>query len=182
MSEQLSEQPSEQPTSKNAEGVFEPFDISRVPWVEFARGERFGLRYQHLSSFGGATQIGVANEVLEPGKQANQSHYHLLEEEHIFVLEGNLTLELGEQTFELTAGHYVCFPAGQKVGHALINRSSALCRYLVFGNSHQGDVAIFPQTGRVDVKLMKKNYRESATMEYWEGVDVGRESSQDGAA
>lgn len=25
--------------SVNAEGVFEPFDMARVPWVEFPRGE-----------------------------------------------------------------------------------------------------------------------------------------------
>ncbi|HWW99536.1 cupin domain-containing protein [Collimonas sp.] len=164
---------SEKPTSKNAEGVFEPFHVSRVPWVEYARGERFGLRYQHLSEFGGGSQIGVAMEVLEPGRQANQSHYHLLEEEHVFILEGSLTLELGERAYELSAGHYACFPAGQKVGHALINRSLAPCRYLVFGNSHAGDVAVFPQSGRVDVKLMKEGYRKSAVIEYWEGVDVG---------
>lgn len=173
---------SEKPTSKNAEGVFEPFHFSRVPWVEFSRGERFGLRYQHLSSFGGASQIGVSMEVLEPGRQANQSHYHLLEEEHVFVLEGSLTLELGAQVYELSAGHYVCFPAGQKVGHAMINRSPAPCRYLVFGNSHTGDVAIFPETGRVDVKLMGEGYRKSAVIEYWEGVDVGRQALPDEAA
>lgn len=80
------------PTSVNAEGVFEPFPISRVPWQEFSHGERFGMRYQHLSSFGGGSQISVSMEILPPGKQANQLHYHMLEEEHVFVIEGSLTL------------------------------------------------------------------------------------------
>ena len=162
----------EHPTSVDAEGVYEPFAISRVPWEEFSRGARFGMRYQHLSSFGGGTQISVSMEVLAPGKQANQAHYHLLEEEHVFVLEGGLTLQLGAKTFELSAGHYVCFPAGQKVGHALINRSTQPCRYLVLGNPHPHDVAVHTDTGRVSVKLAGESYRQSSTMECWEGVDV----------
>jgi uncharacterized cupin superfamily protein len=160
------------PSSVNAEGVFEPFHIDRVPWEEFFRGERFGMRYQHLSSFGGGTQISLSMEVLPPGRQANQAHYHLLEEEHVFVLEGSLTLRLGDKSYEMGAGHYVCFPAGQKQGHALVNHTDQPCRYLVLGNPHPHDVAVHTENGRVSVKLAGEAYRQSATMAYWEGVDV----------
>lgn len=160
------------PSSVNADGVFEPFHIDQVPWEEFSRGTRFGMRYQHLSSFGGGSQISVSMEVLPAGRQANQAHYHLLEEEHVFVLEGSLTLRLGERSHELSAGHYVCFPAGQKVGHALINHTAQPCRYLVLGSPHPHDVAVHTDTGRVSVKLTGEAYRKSATMGYWEGVDV----------
>jgi len=158
-------------SSANTEGIFEPFHFSRVPVEEFARGERFGMRFQHLSSFGGGTQISASIEVLPPGKQANQSHYHMLEEEHVFVMEGSLTLRLGAKSFKLSAGHYVCFPAGQKVGHSLVNHTSEPCRYLVLGNPQPNDVMVFPDSGRVSVKLTGESYRKSATMEYWEGVN-----------
>ncbi|WKB53392.1 cupin domain-containing protein [Eleftheria terrae] len=161
------------PSSLNTEGVFEPFHVSRVPTEEVMRGERYGMRFQHLSSFGGGSQISVSLEVLPPGRQANQLHYHLLEEEHVYVLEGCLTLRLGEHTWELQAGHYVCFPAGQKLGHALINRSDQPCRYLVLGAPHPHDVVVFPDTGRIAVKLTGEGYRQSATQGYWEGVDTG---------
>jgi uncharacterized cupin superfamily protein len=160
------------PSSVNADGIYEPFAIEQVPWETFSRGSRFGMRYQHLSSFGGGTQISLAMEVLEPGRQANQAHYHLLEEEHVFVLEGVLTLRLGERFYEMPAGHYVCFPAGQKAAHALINRSDAPCRYLVLGNPQPHDVAVFPDTGRVDVKLTREHYAQSGRMGYWDGVDI----------
>ena len=166
---------SEKATSANAEGIFEPFDISRVPWEAASHGERYEMRFQHLSSFGGGSQIGVAMEILPPGKQSNQVHYHLLEEEHVFVLEGSLTLTLGARTYELTAGHYVCFPAGQTVGHALFNHTSQPCRYLVFGNPQPHDVVVFPDSGRVSVRLTGESYRKSATMDYWEGVDDGQQ-------
>ena len=166
---------SEKTTSADADGVFEPFQISRVPWEEFFRGERFGMRFQHLSSFGGGSQISVASEELPPGKQANQSHFHMLEEEHVFVIEGSLTLSLGAKTYELSAGHYVCFPAGQRVGHSLFNHTSAPCRYLVFGNPQPHDVVVFPDSGRVSVRLTGESYRKASTMDYWEGVSDERQ-------
>jgi len=158
------------PTSANAAGVFEPFPITAVPWQEYFRGERFGMRFQVLSEFGGGSQITVANEILPPGRQANQLHYHLLEEEHVLVLEGSMTVQLGDVRHVVQAGHYVCFPAGQKVGHALINHTDAPCRYLVLGNPQKHDVAVFPETGRVSVKLTGESYRGTPTLGYWDGV------------
>ena len=158
-------------TSQNSDGVFEPFSIEQVPWEEFSRGQRFGMRYQDLSSFGGGKQISISNEVLPPGRQANQLHYHMLEEEHVLVLEGSLTLRLGEKSYVLLPGHYVCFPAGQTVGHALYNQTPRACRYLVIGNPQPNEVAVFPETGRVEVKLMSEGYRASETLGYWEGVN-----------
>ena len=99
-------------------------------------------------------------------------HYHLLEEEHVFVLEGQLTVLLGDATYTMDSGHYVCFPAGQKVGHALVNQADKPCRYLIIGKSHPHEVVVFPETGRVDVKLMGQGYQGDAVLGYWEGIDI----------
>jgi uncharacterized cupin superfamily protein len=154
----------------NAEGVAEPFHTDEVPWENFGHGENFAIRYQVLSQFAGASQITVCMEVLAPGKQANQAHYHMLEEEHLFILEGCMTVRIGEQFHVVSQGHYVCFPAGQKQAHAIFNHSSQPCRYLILGNPQKNDVIVYPETNRVNVKLTGKSYRASPTMDYWEGV------------
>jgi uncharacterized cupin superfamily protein len=53
----------------------------------------------------------------------------------------------------------------------LYNHTSEPCRYLIIGNPQPNEVAVFPETGRVEVKLMGEGYRGSATLGYWEGVD-----------
>lgn len=159
---------SDEPTSINADGIYEPFATHRVPWVQHRQGERFGMDYQHLSSFGGGTQISVSMEVLPPGKQANAAHYHMLEEEHVLLLEGSLTLRLGAKAYLMTAGDYVCFPAGQRAGHALINHTDTPCRYLVLGAPDPNDVAVHTDSGRVSVKLMGTGYAEKSAMAYWD--------------
>jgi uncharacterized cupin superfamily protein len=156
----------------NADGFAEPFAVEEVPWEEFSHGERFGMKFQALSEFAGASQITVCMEVLAPGHQANQSHYHMLEEEHVLVLDGGMTVRLGDKSYEVGPGHYVCFPAGQPVGHSLFNHTTKPCRYLVLGNPQPHDVVVFPESGRVHPRLMGESYRKGATMDVWEGVQT----------
>lgn len=159
-------------TTKNDEGAFEPFACSDVPWTEFSRGSKFGLRYKHLSSFAGGSQIGVSLEEIEPGRQGAPFHYHLKEEEHLFILSGELTVRLGSKRYHLRAGDYVCFPAGQKLGHAIINEGTKTCRYLIIGQNDPDEVCVYPDSDRVSVRRLGEGYRMSETMDYWEGEAV----------
>lgn len=153
--------------------IFEPFAVEAVPWRSFSHGTRFAVRYRELGTHGGGSHLGVCMEVLEPGRRAYPFHYHMLEEEHLLVLEGRLTLRLGDKTYPMAAGDYVCFPAGQQAGHALYNDGDAPCRYLVIGERNPADVIVYPDSGRVNVRLTGEGYRKSATMDYWEGEEAG---------
>jgi uncharacterized cupin superfamily protein len=158
-------------SSRNADGVFEPFAASAVPAEEVFRG-RFGSRWQALSDFGGGSHVGVILEELPPGMQSNQVHYHMLEEEHVFVLAGTMTVLLDGKSYPVEPGDYVCFPAGQAAGHALLNEGTEPCRYLLIGENNPNEVAVFPESGRVSVRVLGEGYRRSARMDYWEGVDI----------
>jgi uncharacterized cupin superfamily protein len=158
-------------SSRNADGIFEPFHETQVPWTEFTKGTRFAMRFREVGRFGGGSHVGVAVEELLPGKQSNLLHYHMLEEEHVYLLAGEATLLLGDRRYPLVAGSYASFPAGQTQGHCLINHTDQICRYLVFGEDNPHDVAVFPKSGRVSVRLMGEAYRKSAVMAYWEGEE-----------
>jgi uncharacterized cupin superfamily protein len=161
----------ERPTSENADGLFEPFSIEQVPWEEYSHGERFGVSFRSIGDYGGGTRVGVSMEVLPPGKQAYPMHLHMLEEEHLIIMEGKATLRLGERSFAMEAGSCACFHAGQEAAHALINNGDEPCRYLIIGERDPHDVVVFTDSGRVSVRLMGESYRRSATMQYWDGED-----------
>src|SRR5918998_3104331 len=110
-----------------------PFSSLDVAWTESSEAPRFALRYRHLSraAMGEDYRVGVAIEELAPGKQSSPAHYHIFEEEHVYILEGALTVRIGLETSVMTAGDYVCFPAGRKAGHCLVNTSGATCRYVI---------------------------------------------------
>lgn len=118
-----------------------PIAIESVPWTEFSEGVRFALKFRVLSDTRrDGRKIGVSYEELPPRKQSVPFHYHLMEEEHIVALEGECTLRLGEQRFTLKAGEYVCFPAGERLGHCLINETDKPFRFIMIGNHEPDEV------------------------------------------
>ena len=162
----------EQVVDKNDEDAFKPFRIESAPWREHSEGDRFGLRWQPLSRFAGGTHLGVEICELAPGKQAYPAHFHMLEEEHMLILDGSATLLLGKKAYEVTAGDYVCFPAGQQVGHALVNNGSEVCRYLMVGEDRREEVVVYTDSNKVGVRALGARFPMERTMDYWEGEDT----------
>ena len=96
-----------------------------------------------LCDVGGRSKVGVGLLALPPGSHTKPAHYHTMEEEHLYVLEGAATLHLGTETHRLMAGSYVCFPAGQPLPHYLHNDSSLVFRYLMVGERLDEDTVIY---------------------------------------
>ena len=158
-----------------------PISSNDVPWTEWSEVSRFGLRYRHLSraALGEDYRVGVAIEELPPGKQSSPAHYHVFEEEHVYVLEGTLTVRIGSAAFAMSAGDYVCFPAGRKAGHCLINTGAAVCRYVIVGERNPNEVVVYTDSGKVLVRPLGRRaiFDLAATRGYWDGEDTG--ASQD---
>ena len=154
-----------------------PISSSEVAWTEWSDVPRFGVRYKHLTlaTMGEGYHVGVSIEELPPGKQSSPQHFHIFEEEHLFILDGSLTLRLGEMRHEMKAGDYVCFPAGQKVGHCLINTSGATCRYVILGEHNPNEVVIYTDSRKVLVRALGRRalFDLDATRTYWDGEDTG---------
>ena len=89
------------------------------------------------------------------------------------VIEADYDLLLGKRTYEIGAGDYVCFPAGQKAAHCLINRGTETCRFVIIGERNPNDVIVYPDLGKVKVMLTGENYRTSTTVGYWRGRGHG---------
>jgi uncharacterized cupin superfamily protein len=154
-----------------------PISSLDVAWEEWSEIPRFGMRYRHLTlaAIGEGYRVGVAIEELRPGKQSCPAHYHIFEEEHVYVLEGTLTARIGAETYEMKAGDYVCFPAGQKAGHCLINNSSATCRYVIMGERNPNEVAIYTDSQKVLVRALGRRaiFDLTAKRGYWDGENTG---------
>ena len=161
----------------SSESPIKPISIDTIPWTEWSDVPNFNIRYKHLTlaACGEDYHVGVAIEELAPGKQTAPFHYHIFEEEHVYVLEGTPTLHLGHGTHRLKPGDYVCFPASQKAGHCLINESDTTCRYVILGENNPNEVSIYPETGKVLVRALGRRalFDLAATRHYWDGENTG---------
>ncbi len=150
-----------------------PVAISSVPEEEWGHGERFESRFRHLTRamLGDDYHVGVVIEELPPGKQSCPLHYHMLEEEHVLILEGRCTLRLGEKRIEMKPGDYMAFPAGAKVGHCLVNETDAPCRYVLVGERRPNEVCVYPDSNKIGLRWLDERYDRAAVRDYWDGED-----------
>lgn len=154
-----------------------PIATASVPWTESLDLPRFQARYRHLTRaiMGDTYQIGVTIEELLPGSQSAPFHYHIFEEEHVLILEGDVTLRLGDQRHAMKAGDYVCFPAGQKAGHCLVNDSGTVCRYVLVGERNPNEICFYPDSNKVLVRALGRRavLDAGALRNYWHGEHTG---------
>jgi uncharacterized cupin superfamily protein len=152
--------------------ALEPVAVDSLPWEESQQGVRFASRARTLSRTRtpAGLRIGVYVEELPPGKQSCPFHYHLLEEEHILMLAGEVTLRLGDRQVRFAAGEFVSFPAGAPRGHCLVNQSGATARYLVIGDHNPNEVCIYPDSGKVQLRALNRAVHElGPKRDYWDG-------------
>ena len=140
-------------TSLSPEGFREPFSIGDVPWRKVSAGS---TAFKLLGRYGGGSQVGVGIDILKPGQYSNRFHYHLKEEEHIFILKGSATLILGPRKYIMKERDYCCFPAGQRAGHHLFNHTKENCLFMTIGDNHPDDIACFPNTGKARIRATGK--------------------------
>lgn len=130
-------------TPRTSSGYPEPYKSRVLPREKRALGDPFGL-----------TKIGVNFTTLAPGKESSMRHWHTREDEFVYILEGEVVLRNDQGETTLRAGMCAGFPAGERNGHQLINRSDAPARYLEVSNRDGEDGAEYTDA---DVDLAYHN-------------------------
>ena len=122
-----------------------------APFDEQCRG-RSSVR---LGIAADLTQFGVNLVTLAPGAWSSQRHWHALEDEFVYVIEGELVLVTDDGEEVLCAGDSVGFKAGVRDGHVLQNRSGADARLLAVGSRNDDDHGEYSD---IDMKFLPGRY------------------------
>lgn len=152
-----------------------------LPWTEQAHNAKFRVRRKPLSKAAGNQKLGCSLYELPPGCRAYPYHYHLGNEEAIYVLEGSGTLRLGGEEIAIATGDYVAFPTSESAAHQLINTGDTPLRYLCFSTMSEPDVVAYPDSDKVGIftgaapggakeqRTLNKFFPADAEVNYWEG-------------
>jgi uncharacterized cupin superfamily protein len=115
-------------------------------------------RRWRLGVAAGLTQFGVNLLRLPPGAWSSQRHWHVHEDEFVYVVEGEVVLVTDAGDEPLVAGEWAGFKAGERDGHHIQNRSQHDAVLLEIGTVHPGgdtaeysdiDMRVEPSTGYV---------------------------------
>jgi quercetin dioxygenase-like cupin family protein len=95
--------------------------------------------------------VSVFCQEVEPGFGA-PPHYQPNEEEHFYILEGEMELTIGNQTIHATPGTFAFAP--RNATHAFKNNSDKVCRFLTW-NSPAGHERMFEAGQRMAEEAIK---------------------------
>lgn len=102
-----------------------------------------GREKRVLGDIFGIKNFGVNLTKLTPGARSALLHKHALQEEFIYILQGNPTLVTDKGEIQLHAGMCAGFtPDG--VAHQLVNHSNTDVIYLEVGDRTKGDKVTYP--------------------------------------
>jgi uncharacterized cupin superfamily protein len=153
-----------------------------LEWGEQSHG-KFGYRRKQLGSAAGGEKLGCSLYEVPSERRAWPYHYHLANEEAIYVLQGSGTLRLGEQRITLSRGDYVALPAGESGAHQIINTSDEPLRYLCFSTMIEPDAMVYPDSNKIGLfagaapggpkekRTLSKFLRSDAEVDYYEGEE-----------
>ena len=97
-----------------------------------------------LGDFFGIVNFGVNITVVAPNSVSALRHSHSKQDEFVYVLAGQLTLQTDMGRVELSPGMAAGFRAGSGNAHRLVNESSSEAVYLEVGDRTQGDEVTYP--------------------------------------
>ena len=95
----------------------------------------------------GMSQIGVHMIAVEPNHDSTEFHKHQYEEECIYILEGSGELTIEQDTYTVTKGDFIGFPANE-VAHSLFNNSNVTLVCLVMGQRLKHDIGDYPNQNK----------------------------------
>lgn len=149
-------------------------------------GARFGYTSKALGAATGSQGIGCSFYEQPPGRTAFPRHWHAANEESIFVVEGEGTVQIGERKIAVRAGDYVTFLVGPEGAHQIINTSTAPLRYLCFSTLKTPEVVGYPDSGKVGASAspsidaaragqpwLRHLSRKKDAVDYYDGEDLG---------
>lgn len=113
-----------------------------------------GRKKHPLGDFFGLQNFGVNLTRLAPNAISSLRHAHSKQDEFIYILQGQPTLETDNDRLQLSPGMCAGFKADTGNAHHLINETDEEVMYLEIGDRTPGDEGIYPDD---DLKALLVN-------------------------
>ena len=150
---------------------------SEMEWTALAEGET-EFRRKQLGEAKDGDRLGCSLYELPLGRNSWPYHYHTANEEAMYVLAGSDKLRHDGETYDLEAGSYATFPAGESGGHRVINNTGDVLRSLAVSTITEPDVTVYPDSetfgvyvgsppGGREGRSLEGYYRVEDDIEYW---------------
>jgi uncharacterized cupin superfamily protein len=160
---------------------------------------RRAFRQYRLGHAAGGDDLGTSRYELDPGDRTWPAHYHTANEEAVHVLDGELTLWVGDldrrTAVSLEPGDYAALPTGPDHTHEVESAGDGTARFLVVSTMREPDFTVLDgpgdrrkahlvagdPPGEYDGRYVSRTLDFDAEVPYWEadGGEAGSETDSE---
>ena len=148
--------------------------LDSLSYARVGEGEDLG-QVAELSSVVGTWHLGFHAEIVEPHAFSCPYHFHHAEEELFLVLEGRATLRQDGAYRHVGPGDLIFSGLGAKYVHQFYNHTDKPFRFLALSSRAQWDVCEYPDSGKLNVRGLRRVFKLDSQVEYREGETTPRE-------
>jgi uncharacterized cupin superfamily protein len=150
-----------------------------IAWTEEAHGDRNAWKRKKLGAAAGAQKLGCSLLELPPGKRSFPLHWHVANEESLYVLSGRGKLRLGSSEVDVGPGDYVALRCDADHARQLVNDGQEPLRYLAISTMIAPDVVFYPESSKLATVTGRTSsgspigsvFREGSSVDYWDGEE-----------
>ena len=125
-------------------------NINDVEPEQIDKDPRFRATRRGLGRAAGGVQIGASHYRIPAGKTAWPAHYHVSNEEAVYILSGQGRLRMGDAHYPVREGDWIAMPTGP-VAHQLHNDGPDDLVYLCISTQSSTDITVYPDSGKIGV-------------------------------
>lgn len=155
-------------------------NLDELEFHEHSQGDAFEARGVNVSDDIGAVKLSYGVTCVPAGKRAWPFHNHHANEEMFFVLSGNGSYRVGNETHRIRTGDFIAAPAGgHGTAHQIVNDSGAELRYIAISTQLRPEIVEYPDSGKFSASAgtspeagcFRHVGRTSDAVDYWLGED-----------
>lgn len=126
-----------------------------------------------IGKLAGLTRIGIHQQRLPPGTRSSWPHAESLEEEFVYVIEGEVDAWIDGELHRMRPGDLAAFPSGTGICHCFINNSEKEALLLVGGEANN-------PANRIFYPLNPSRKQDLKASDWWDDLPLQPQGPHDG--
>ena len=141
-------------------------NVENVEMEDWSIGDAYKGKSAEVANKLNSTKLGFHVEILSPKKYSCPYHYHELEEELFFVLEGEATLRQNNSYCTISKGDLIFFGLGEEYSHQFYNHTDEDFKFIAISNKDEADIAYYPDSGKVNIRKTREIFKQDDKVPY----------------
>ncbi len=134
---------------------------------EWSHGSNFGGSEKEIGSVFGAKNIGFHLEVLNPKAFSCPYHFHELEEELVYVIEGEAIVRKNNEYRKVKAGDLIYYETGPKSAHHIYNHTDKAFKFLALSTKFPQEKCFYPDSQKEMNRKDRTVTQNGVSVDYW---------------